>query len=111
LYTKSKCQFDNEVHRQNSHIEHDLVFIFKNSRINDTHTVKVITVRLKLVLPFLTELVLLSFPSVSYPFHSRQDTQSLQKAAVHTFMKEASCLGIVRSWPSFVRRREREGRK
>jgi hypothetical protein len=39
LDTKSKYQFDNEgPPSKNSHIEHDLVFIFKTSRINDTHS-------------------------------------------------------------------------
>ena len=37
--TKSKCQYDNEVHRQkNSYIEDDLFFLFQNIRINDTHS-------------------------------------------------------------------------
>jgi hypothetical protein len=43
LGTKSKCQYDSEVLRQNSHIEDDLILVLKKQ----TPTVKVITVRLR----------------------------------------------------------------
>jgi hypothetical protein len=39
LDTKSKCQYDNEVHRQkNSHIDDDLISVLKNSHVNDTYS-------------------------------------------------------------------------
>jgi hypothetical protein len=45
----SKCQYDNEVHRQkNGHIDDDLIFVLQKK----THTVKVITVRLEVPTDF-----------------------------------------------------------
>jgi hypothetical protein len=46
LDTNSKCQYENEVRRQkNSHIDDDLILVSKQQ----THTVEVITVRLKAI--------------------------------------------------------------
>ena len=48
METKSKCQYANEVHRhKNSHIEDDLILIFKKTTSFMTHTAEVIVRTIK----------------------------------------------------------------